>query len=73
MVHQDLDPALSARIAIEGAMYRGRCGIESDSRATPRADARARCKVTVFFACARGNGNLHMGPSGAVLRAVERV
>ena len=22
---------------------------------------------------ARGNGNLHMGPSGAVLRAMERV
>ena len=44
MASQDLDLAAAARVAVEGARYRGRYGTDADSLATPQPDPRAtRC------------------------------
>ena len=40
MVHQDLELAAAVRAAVEGALRRGRCGTDADSRAAPRRDPR---------------------------------
>ena len=45
MASQDLDLAAAARVAVEGARYRGRYGTDADSLATPQPDPRARRDV----------------------------
>ena len=45
MASQDLDLAAAARIAVEGARYRGRYRIDADSLATPQPDPRSRRDV----------------------------
>ena len=42
MVHQDLELAAAVRAAVEGALRRGRCGTDADSRAAPRRDPLTR-------------------------------
>ena len=60
MVHQDLDLAAAARVAVEGARYRGRYRIDADSLATPQPDPRARRDVPLHRRRLRENGMLHM-------------
>ena len=48
MVHQDLELAAAVRAAVEGALRRGRCGTDADSRAAPRRDHRARAEIWVL-------------------------
>ena len=50
MVHQDLELAAAVRAAVEGALRRGRCGTDADSRAAPRRDHRARAEIWVLRA-----------------------
>ena len=45
MADQDLDLAAAARVAIEGARYRGRYRTDADSLATPQPDPRSRRDV----------------------------
>ena len=54
MVHQDLDLAAAARVAVEEARYRGRYRTDADSLAAPQPDPRARRDVPLFIlACER--------------------
>ena len=62
MVHQDLDLAAAARVAVEGAHHRGRYGTEGDSHAAPRPDPRARLgePSALLRSTSRENGFLHV-------------
>ena len=42
-----------ARLAVEGALYRGRYGINTDSHAAPQPDPRARREVSAHRARSR--------------------
>jgi len=66
MADQDLDPAAAARVAVEGARYRGRCGIDADSLAAPHPDPRTRRDVPLHRRRLRENGTLHMSASGGM-------
>ena len=56
MVHQDLELAAAVRAAVEGALRRGRCGTDADSRAAPRRDPRARRDFGAARGALRRNG-----------------
>ena len=64
MVHQDLDPADAARVAVEGARlgarYSGRYRTDTDSLAIPQPDPRARRDVLLHPRRLRENRMLHM-------------
>ena len=55
MANQDLGLAAPARVAVEEARYRGRCGTDADSLAAPQPDPRARDEMCLFIlgACER--------------------
>ena len=57
MVHQDLELAAAVRAAVEGALRRGRCGTDADSRAAPRRDPRARRDLGAARGALRRNAN----------------
>ena len=59
MVHQDLDLAVAARVAVEGARYRGRYRADADSLATPQPDPRTRRDVPLHPRRSRENGAHH--------------
>ena len=60
MADQDLDLAAAARVAIEGARYRGRYGTDADSLAAPQPDPRTRRDVPLHPRRLRENRMLHM-------------
>ena len=60
MVHQDLDLAAAARVAVERARYRGRYGTDADSLAAPQPDPPARRDVPLHRWRLRENGTLHV-------------
>ena len=60
MADQALDLAAAARVAIEGARYRGRYRTDADSLATPQPDPRSRRDVPLHPRRLRENGTLHV-------------
>ena len=64
MAIQNLDLAAAARVAVERARYRGRCGTNADSLAAPQPDPRTRRDVPLHPRRLRENGTLHMSASG---------
>ena len=60
MANQDLDLAAAARVAVEGARYRGRYRIDTDSLAAPQPDTRARRDVPPHPRRSKQNGTLHV-------------
>ena len=60
MVHQDLDLAAAARVAVEEARYRDRYRTDADSLATPQPDPRTRRDVPLHPRRLRENCTLHM-------------
>ena len=61
MANQDLDLAAAARVAVEGARYRGRYRTDTDSLAAPQPDTRARRDVPPHrWRVLRENGTLHV-------------
>ena len=69
MAIQNLGLAADARVAVERARYRGRCGTDADSLAAPHAaqlDPRTRRDVPLHPRRLRENGMLHMSASGGM-------
>ena len=64
MANKDLDLAAAARVAVEGARYRGRYRTDADSLATPQPDPRTRRDVPLHPRRLRENGMMHMSASG---------
>ena len=60
MASQDLDLAAAARVAVEGARYRGRYRPDADSLVTPQPDPRTRRDVPLHPRRLRENCMLHM-------------
>ena len=60
MANKDLDLAAAARVAVEGARYRGRCRTDADSLATPQPDPRTRRDVPLHPRRLRENGMMHI-------------
>ena len=63
MANQDLDLTAVARVAVEGARYRGRYRTDADSLAAPQPDPRARRDVPPHPRRAQNkteNGTLHV-------------
>ena len=67
------EAALPARVAVQGAMQHGRCGIESGSHAAPQLDARASRGWHAHRRRLERNGRLHMPASGGERGAARRV
>ena len=60
MAIQNLDLAAAARVAVERARYRDRCGTDADSLAAPQPDPRTRRDVPLHPRRLRENGTVHM-------------
>ena len=67
------EAALPARVAVQGAMQHGRCGIEAGSHAAPQLDARASRGRHAHRRRLERNGRLHMPASGGERGAARRV